>query len=260
MARRSSPPLSGSATIPGASPATPAARAYPSSAGYISVFLELRGGANFSDFVRREFLEASEHLVGDRFRIQCDVSVPANSWTEDRPPPLSDLERHLGNLLAAGEGTDVAFQVAGETFSAHRCVLAARSPVLKELIYGSTRDNEAMSIAVEDVEPDVFKALLHFVYTDSLPPAMDDPDGDKDEQAVWQLLVAAKKYAVERVKLVCVDIVGKRLDGKSVIGNLALADKHHCSEARDACIQFMKRECPDVSIDMWETAARSRKI
>ena len=195
--------------------------------------------------------------------IGCDVTVVRQSLVEETVEvqvPPSDLSDDLGKLLESGVGADVTFEVKGEVFHAHKIVLAARSPVFKELIYGSTGDNETMSIAVEDVEPDVYKALLHFVYTDSLPPAMDDPDGDKDEQAVWQLLVAAKKYAVERLKLVCVDIVGKRLDGKSVIGNLALADKHHCSEARDACIQFMKREYPDVYIDMWETAARSRKI
>ncbi|OEL12758.1 BTB/POZ and MATH domain-containing protein 1 [Dichanthelium oligosanthes] len=85
-------------------------------------------GHGFSDFIKREFLEASEHLVDDCFKIRCDISVPACIRAEDRAPPLSDLQRHLGDLLVAKEGADVTFQVGGETFSAHRCVLAARSP------------------------------------------------------------------------------------------------------------------------------------
>lgn len=89
------------------------------------------------------------------------------------PPP--DLQRHLGDLLIAGEGADVKFQVAGETFRAHRCILAARSPFFKAELFGPMRQSHGVAgvcIRVPDMEPQVFSALLHFVYTDSLPPEM----------------------------------------------------------------------------------------
>nr|CAB3483558.1 unnamed protein product [Digitaria exilis] len=48
--------------------------------------------------------------------------------------PASDNGRHLGVLLDSKDDCDVSFIVDGEAFSAHRAVLAARSPMFKELL------------------------------------------------------------------------------------------------------------------------------
>lgn len=79
----------------------------------------------------------------------------------------------LGNLLLAGEETDVEFNVEGESFAAHRNVLAARSPVFRAQLYGLVGTDNRSCITVEDIEPGIFKALLHFIYTDSLPDIQD---------------------------------------------------------------------------------------
>jgi speckle-type POZ protein len=52
------------------------------------------------------------------------------------PVPPSDIVKHLGTLLDTADGTDVAFAVDGETFHAHRAVLAARSPVFRAELLG----------------------------------------------------------------------------------------------------------------------------
>ena len=56
------------------------------------------------------------------------------------------------------------------------------------------------SLQVRDVEPRVFKAMLHFIYNDSLP----EIDEDEDEVGMAQhLLVAADKYGLQRLKVMC---------------------------------------------------------
>ncbi|XP_062201525.1 BTB/POZ and MATH domain-containing protein 4-like [Phragmites australis] len=152
-----------------------------SCADYISIFIALearvaepvKARARFSllDPAAKpeEFLEASEHLVAGRFTISCDVSVCNTFRTENRATPPSDLQRHFGDLLVDKEGADVTFQVAGETFSAHRCVLAARSPVFKAELFDATREGTAtgLRMRIDNMEAQVFKILLHFIYTDS---------------------------------------------------------------------------------------------
>ncbi|CAO2176031.1 unnamed protein product [Urochloa humidicola] len=214
-------------------------------------------------FIKRSSLGASYLQDDGCVVIECDFTVVKNSLVEEAAEvqvPASDMLDDLGKLLESEEGADVTFEVKGEVFHGHKIVIAVRSPVFKEILHGSTRDDDEIKrITIEDVEPDVFKVLLGFIYTDSLP-AMDDLYGEKNEEMVWCLLVAAEKYGMERMKLVCVNILCKRLDDKSAIRKLALADKHCCSEVRDACVEFMKRECPAVYINMWEKKARSRKI
>ncbi|XP_062198300.1 BTB/POZ and MATH domain-containing protein 1-like [Phragmites australis] len=131
---------------------------------------------------------------------------------------------HLGHLLSSGEGADIALEVDGETFSAHRSILAARSPVFTAQLFGPMRENTAVCVWIEGVEVGVFKALLHFVYTDSLPEV-----GDGEAMAMAQhLLVAADRYSLERLKLICEDKLCNHIDTSTVGTILALAEQHSC--------------------------------
>jgi speckle-type POZ protein len=65
---------------------------------------------------------------------------------------------------------------------------------------------------------------------------------------------------------------------ETVATTIALADQHHCSQLKDACIEFinssdrmddvmasdgykhLKRECPAIFADIWEKASKTRKI
>ncbi|XP_062196532.1 BTB/POZ and MATH domain-containing protein 1-like [Phragmites australis] len=233
-------------------------------------------------FMRRTELEASTFLREDKLVIECQITVivtPPVAEPETTGKilvPPSGLSVDLGKLLEAEEGADVAFRVEEEIFRAHMIVLAMRSPVFKAQLYGPLRDKGRRIITIEDMQPAVFKSLLHFIYTDSLP-SMDDLDTDENKEIVKHLLVAADRYAMDRMKLICESILCKRLGVESVATTLALADRHHCSQLKDICIQFiissnsmdemmasqgyvdLKTTCPAVTVEIWEKASKSRR-
>ncbi|RLN39753.1 hypothetical protein C2845_PM01G38930 [Panicum miliaceum] len=192
-------------------------------------------------FILRDCLEASGHLVHDCFRIRCDVSVRRQWYAETRPdaPPPSDLRRHLGDLLASREGPDVTFQVAGETFSAHRSVVAARSPVLKAKLSVGV-GTAATCVRIDDVEPQVLEALLHFVYTDSLPEEV--PGQDDGVFMAQRLLDAAGIYGVPRLRPVCEEKLCRQVEVNTAATMLLFAQQHSCPGLREACVDFLK--CP----------------
>ncbi|XP_020165958.1 BTB/POZ and MATH domain-containing protein 1-like [Aegilops tauschii subsp. strangulata] len=234
-------------------------------------------------FMKRAVLESSPYLEDDRLVIKCEVTVVRQPQVEETSPdfevqvPPSDLYDNLGKLLESGEEADVIFKVKRESFSAHKIVLAMRSPVFKVELYGPMSDKRTGRITVKDMQPAVFKALLQFIYTDSLPSMLDLCDNDQKEM-VKHLLVAADKYAMERLKLICEGILCRSLDVDSVATTLALADQHHCGNLKNACVQFiltanrmdavlaskgythLKRSCPSVIVDIFERATKSRKI
>ncbi len=60
-------------------------------------------------------------------------------------------------------------QVDDEELAAHRIILMARSPVFHALLNSEMREGVEGVVTIEDVRGPVFRALLHFVYTDCLP-------------------------------------------------------------------------------------------
>jgi speckle-type POZ protein len=235
------------------------------------------------DLMKRNQLEASQYLRDDRLAIQCAVTVvketrvlEARAVPEIDVPP-SDLVADMGRLLDQGDGADITFEVQGESFPAHRTVLASRSQVFRAELHGQMKERSVDRIVISDMQPAVFRALLRFIYTDALPP-MDDLSKDDSLEITRHLLVAADRYAMERLKLICAQILYKSLDVESVTTTLALADRHNCSGLKDACIEFiissnkmddvtktqgfanLKRSCPCVLVEVLEKAGKLRKI
>ncbi|XP_037427444.1 BTB/POZ and MATH domain-containing protein 2-like [Triticum dicoccoides] len=189
--------------------------------------------------IKRKDLEGSVYLKDDVLRIRCDVTVSMEIITEHTAPavlvPPSDMHHHLARLLSAGEGSDVTFEVGGEAFPAHRYMLAARSSVFRAELLGPMKEKTATRVQINDMDANVFRALLHFIYTDSLPE-MDDGDSTAMAQ---HLLVAADRYDMERLKLICVERLCSGLCRSTVATTLALAEQHGCGALKKACFKFL---------------------
>ncbi|EEC67016.1 hypothetical protein OsI_33736 [Oryza sativa Indica Group] len=195
-------------------------------------------GLGYNSFIRRDDLERSGHLKDDCFAIGVHVVVTKEAIPSSITVPPSDMHLYYGDLLSSEEryATDVEFLVGGETFAAHRLVLAARSPVFMVELFGPMKESTTVNkIQIFDMEAQVFRVLLKFIYIDMLPE-MDQ----EDEAAMAQhLLVAADKYGLHRLKMICVEILSNHIDANSVATILVLADKHHCYGLREACFDFL---------------------
>ncbi|XP_020109421.1 BTB/POZ and MATH domain-containing protein 2-like [Ananas comosus] len=184
----------------------------------------------------------SPHLRVSKTRSVASLQVP-------KPPP-SDLHQHLGELLESGEGADVAFDVGGETFAAHRCVLAARSPVFRAELFGPMKEKTMQCIKIEDMDAAVFKAMLHFMYRDSLHQ-LEELTTESPTSMLQHLLAAADRYGLERLKSICEGELCKDIDVSTVATTLALAEQHRCRELKDACFDFINS--PDTVISVMKT-------
>ncbi|CAL4941959.1 unnamed protein product [Urochloa decumbens] len=278
------------------------------------------------EFIKRGALEQSKHLKDDGLTIRCDIIIFTKKLsTEDASAapfitvPPSDMCQNFGDLLKTKEGVDVVFVVSGETFTAHRCVLAARSTVFKKQFFGPMNNvTTASPICIDDMEAKVFKALLRFIYTDS--PGIDeeeeeeeveeeegedlvgeeemgleeedDDDGDdgdenyeqddeeedeedgmemlegadeeevlegkeegermeqdnddhvkdvEEKKLMWQLLlVAADRYNLRRLELICEEKLCAYIDTSMVANFLVLAEKYNCRGLKKACLDFLR--------------------
>lgn len=68
---------------------------------------------------------------------------------------------------------------------AHKIILKMRSDVFARLLSSNMRDSQEGFSTIEDIQPDVFRALLTYVYTDKLPEEL---------QGAEQMHVSAGSY------------------------------------------------------------------
>ncbi|CAM0954950.1 unnamed protein product [Alopecurus aequalis] len=219
----------------------------------------------YGKFIKRVDFEMSPHLTDDSFKIRCDVAVLHDICTKETtatkfvsvPPP--ELNQHLGDLLDTEKGADVIFEVGGETIAAHRCVLASRSPVFNAELFGVMKEGDTAGvIRIDDMEAQVFKALLYFAYTDSL---METKQEDEDVMC-QHLVVAADRYNMQRLKLICEEKLCEYIDVGTVATILALAEQHHCDGLKKACFYFLSNPAHRrtvVATDGFQHMSRPKK-
>lgn len=245
----------------------------------------------FQDFIRWKDLEESGCVRDGQFAIQCDITV-IKDWSLKNtdtdvngddvtaaaaaaPPasgvvvPPPDLHEDLANLLWKKRATDVTIDLGGEmTFDVYGWLLAARSPAFEaELLATATKAKSGgrRRMEIKGIEPDVFEVLLEFMYTDELPEMEDE---EEDDVAMAKgLIAAAHRYELERLKMMCVEMLCKRIDVDNVAGILVVAEEYGCRELKEACVEFigapgnlkavmetegyekMKAKCPTVLVE-----------
>jgi speckle-type POZ protein len=155
--------------------------------------------------------------------------------------PSSDMAKHIGTLLDTAEGSDVSFTVEGETFRAHRAILAARSPVFQAELFGSMAEATMTSITLHHIAPSTFKAMLWFIYNDALPEDM-ELVGNSPLEMFEHLLAAADRYALDRLKILCARKLWDNVSVDTVASMLACAQMYSCPDLKDKCIGFFAVE------------------
>ncbi|KAF3651033.1 BTB/POZ and MATH domain-containing protein 5 [Capsicum annuum] len=242
--------------------------------------LKYRGSMwGYKRFFRRALLETSDFLKDDRLKINCTVGVVQStidcSSLQPIQVPDSNMGSHFGMLLENMEGSDVVFNVAGEKFHAHKLVLAARSPVFRTELFDEL-EGDKQEIIVADMEPTVFKAMLHFIYRDSLVgEELEDTSSSSipsvTDTLTAKLLSAADRYDLTRLRRVCESHLCKDISVNSVSRTLALADRYHAMELKAVCLRFaaenlaavmqsdgfeyLKENCPSLQSELLKTVA-----
>ncbi|KAL3828658.1 hypothetical protein ACJIZ3_017460 [Penstemon smallii] len=209
--------------------------------------LKYRGSMwGYKRFFRRPMLETSDYLKDDCLKINCTVGVVVSavdcSRLHSNHVPESDIGSHFGLLLENMEGSDIIFNVAGEKFHAHKLVLAARSSIFRSELFEKL-DSDRQEIVVTDMEPEVFKAMLHFIYRDTLVEEELIAYGScsaplVSETLTAKLLAAADRYDLGRLRRMCESHLCKDISVSSVARTLALANSYHAAELKAVCLRF----------------------
>ncbi|KAJ3687077.1 hypothetical protein LUZ61_016241 [Rhynchospora tenuis] len=194
----------------------------------------------YATFLRKLAFEAG--IEDDCLVISCSVTVFKVFPVEPDfplvvPPPIGI--KQLNHLLEAGYGADVTFEVNGQTFNAHMCILAMRSKVFRAQFFGPLKEKSGTIIKIEDMEAPVFKSLLDFIYSETIPEFEETDESEKKHNLAQHLLVAADRYDLERLKIMCENILYGNINKSNVISFLLLAERNNCIHLKEACLKLL---------------------
>ena len=113
---------------------------------------------------------------------------------------------------------------------AHKAILAARSPVFAAMFEHEMEERKHNRVEISDVEPEVFREMLRFIYTGK---------ASNLERMADDLLAAADKYALERLKVMCEEALCTNLSTENSAEVLILADLHSADQLKAQAIDFI---------------------
>lgn len=196
----------------------------------------------WSKFVSREdlFQSNSGLLPDDSLTILCSGTVSEgkaatvsgqNTASEGNVNvPSSQLSEDYGRLLQSEQFGDVVFNLGDHQLRAHKNILVARCPVFASMFEHEMTESIMNRVDITDIDHEVFHEMLRFIYTGQAPGIDKFP---------MDLLVAADKYGLERLKAMCEKAVSSNLCAVNAAEVLVLADMHSAHQLKTLALEYI---------------------
>ncbi|GBP79947.1 Protein roadkill [Eumeta japonica] len=220
------------------------------------------------------------------------INISGQSNVVQFKVPECRLSDDLGALFDNEKFSDVTLAVGGREFQAHKAILAdifyfslrgrqwtgdslgvamvyddnlfsddssarlpldnaiqkTRSPVFAAMFEHEMEERKRNRVDITDVDHEVLREMLRFIYTDRAP--------NLDKMAD-DLLAAADKYALERLKVMCEEALCLSLSVESAAETLILADLHSADQLKAQTIDFINTS---HATDVMDTAGWKNMI
>ena len=165
-------------------------------------------------------------------------------------PPLA-LGNELGSLLTFEIGeqksrfTDIKISITSTDesssspviFFAHKAVLAARSLVFAKMFEHDLQESATNIVTVTDIDPEVFKELLTYIYTGKAPNI---------QTLASSLLNPAEKYQLGRLKALCERQMSYGLQVENAAETLVLAHTYGADQLKKNALKFIIKHRSEV--------------
>ncbi|KAJ8726048.1 hypothetical protein PYW07_000746 [Mythimna separata] len=147
-------------------------------------------------------------------------------------------------LLKSGQWSDCTFLVGAEpdqvVIAGHKLVLAMASPVFEAMFYGGMAERND-PIPILDVQPEAFRALLEYIYTDNINISSFDK--------ACELCYGAKKYMLPHLVKECTRYLWSDLYPRNACRAYEFARLFEENVLMDKCIQIISTNTKEVLTD-----------
>lgn len=180
--------------------------------------------------------------------------------------PKCTLHDDFGRLLSMSLFCDVEFIVGklGTKIPAHVAMVAARSQFLRlrirqaresrdkcleqQFVNVSTKELPLLEVRLKDAEPEAFKMVLNYIYTDRIDPTkgpdekVEDPQSNRIVLLMMDVYRLAVQFNMIRLEQLCVNYLEATISHKNVLEALRNAVQLGLHFIKEFCLSFVVKE------------------
>ena len=132
------------------------------------------------------------------------------------------------------EFSDLEIECEGEFFNCHKAVLSTRSDYFRAMFQADMTENRINKVSIKDIDSEVFREMLHFIYTGAT-------NINVLKEKPRKLLAAANMYQLDLLKSICEDHLCSNLQINNAIENLVFGDSHQANGLRRKAMKVIAR-------------------
>lgn len=197
--------------------------------------------SDYVSYIKRDVLFPQIHPA-DSITVYVEIEVAVDTVTTSvddtfEPNKSCSCERKLGEdylkIWNDSVLTDFTIKIQEKEIQVHRVILAARSPVFAAMLHHvDTSESKTGILEIKDVEYNVVKEMLQFIYSGRSSPDLNELASD--------LLIAADKYRLEELKNHCEQSLIQAINCENACQLLIIADMYGAFTLRKKVNTFIK--------------------
>ncbi|XP_033230655.1 speckle-type POZ protein-like isoform X2 [Belonocnema kinseyi] len=202
----------------------------------MNVFNNIRNSVltlTYRKFPKLNIKAIGQNLINGRLFLYCQITRKDILMPLQLEIPKSEMSKQFSTLYENKLLTDFTIICHDQEFLAHKVVLAARSPVFQSMFEHEMKESLENQVEITDFKPEIVEKMLRYIYTDNIE--------DLNEADAQKLLAIANKYALKRLKIICMKEISKSVNNVSeALEAFSIADQYNVEEFEERVVQFMK--------------------
>ncbi|CAF3384133.1 unnamed protein product [Rotaria sp. Silwood1] len=153
-------------------------------------------------------------------------------------------------LFHTGKFSDIKIKVGTKEFDVHRCILSISSEVFERMFLSDMIETRSNVIEINDISDDICEEMLRFIYCNEIKHL--------DINAL-DLLYAADKYAIENLKILCIQSLINTFTFETAAEMLIRANIYNSKLLKDNLLVFIKTYSKEVfATEQWKQLERTQ--
>jgi len=163
-----------------------------------------------------------------------------------------ELVKDMNNVFTDKDnGYNVTINCGDQIFYCHKFMLSARSPVFKAMFQSDMLENKSGSVEVGDIHPNVMIEMLRYIYSGCTLAI---------EIYGRELLAAADKYQLDKLKIGCEEYLCGTFDVENWIDLLLLGESNQAKTLKKAALEFFAKNLSSSNSGDWKIRLKDHPI